>query len=322
MKHKSFYIFLGCEAIICIMLQLAREALPQIFSTIIAFPFEQIGILLRMLSLSGSTGNLISIVIYISLCLIPVLVMFLLRQKRKLYPEDALLAVLSAVLFAVIYIMINPGLLGEFFGTGTGSGAGKALLGATAYSVIIGYILIRILRLFFSADTISLQKYLMILLYIVNIIIVFIVFAAQFSNLIDSFEQLRAGNKGNEHRLGISYFFLVFKYIVDAMPNLLIIPVVSSGQNLLHELSLDRYSEQAVSRAEKLSRICGLALVITVLSNIAYNLLQLVFINKLSIANSMVRIPVFSIVFVLAALLLAQYIKETKQLKEDNDMII
>jgi len=322
MKHKSFYIFLGCEAIICIMLQLAREALPQIFSTVIAFPFEQIGILLRILSLSGSTGNLIAIVIYTFLCLIPVLVLFLLRKKRKLYPEDALLAVFSALLFAVFYFMINPGFLGKFFGSGMGHSAGKALLGGIAYSVLTGYILIRIIRLFFSADTISLQRYLMILLYIVNIIIVLLVFTAQFSDLTDSLEQLRAGNKGNEHRLGTSYVFLVFKYIVDAMPNLLVIPVVSSGQNLLHELSLDRYSEQAVFCAEKLSRICGLALVITILSNIAYNLLQLMFINKLSVANSMVRIPVFSIVFVLAALLLAQYIKETKQLKEDNDMII
>lgn len=322
MKHKSFYIILGCEAIICIMLQLAREALPQFFSTVIAFPFEQIGILLRILSLSGSTGNFISIVIYTSLCLIPVLVFFLLKKKRSLYPEDALLAVFSAVLFAVLYFMINPGLLGEYFGTGIGHSAGKALLGGIAYSVLTGYILIRVLRLFFSADTNSLQKYLMILLYIVNIFIVLFVFAVQFSNLLDSFEQLRAGNTGNEHRLAISYVFLVFKYIVDAMPNFLIIPVVFSGQNLLHELSADRYSEQTVFCAEKLSRKCGLALVITALSNVGYNLLQLVFINKLSVANSTVRIPVFSIVFLLAALLFAQYIKENKQLKEDNDMII
>jgi len=322
MKHKTFYIFLGCEAIICMILQLAREALPQFFSTLITFPFEQIGILLRMLSLSGSTGNSAAIVIYIFICLIPVLVLFLLRKKRSLYPEDALLAVFSAVLFAVIYFMINPGLLGEFFGIPMDYSAGKALLGATAYSVIIGYILIRILRLFFSANTISLHRYLMILLYIVNIFIVLLVFAGQFGNLLDSFEQLRAGNTGNEYRLGISYVFLVLKYIADAMPNLLIVPVVASGQKLLYELSADRYSEQAVSCAEKLSHICGLGLVITVLSNIGYNILQLLFINKISVANSTVRIPVFSIVFLLAALLLAQYTKENKKLKEDNDMII
>jgi hypothetical protein len=320
MKHKSFYIFLGCEAIACMMLHFSRRALPQIFSSILAFPFEQTGILLRILSLSGSSGNLISIVFYSVICLVPVIILLLLSKKRRLYPEDALLAVLSAVLFAVIYYMINPGLLGKLFLMG--QRVGKAMLGGIAYSVIAGYLLIRILRLFFTADNTRLQKYLLILLYIVNIIIVLIVFGVQFSNLLDSFEQLRADNKGNEHLLGASYVFLVLRYIVDAIPNLLIIPVVTSGQNLLSELSADRYSEQTAVCAVKLSRICGLALIITVLSTVGLNLLQLVFIRKLSVVSSSVNIPVFSVAFVLAALLLAQFIRENKQLKEDNDMFI
>lgn len=319
MKHNKLYIFLGCEAILCMMLYLAREALPQVFTTVMAFPLEQIGILLRILSLSGKLGNAISIVLYAALCLIPAFVLFLLRKKRKLFAEDALLAVLSLVLFAVIYLMINPGLLGEYLGNSLGQ---KALLGGIAYSVLTGYILMRILRLFFAADTGRLQKYLMVLLYIINIFIVLLVFGAQFNNLLDSFEQLRAGNKGNEHRLGMSYIFLVLKYLVDALPNALIIPVFFSGQNLINELSVDRYSDQAVACAEKLSRMCGLALIISVLSNVGLNLLQLVFINKLSVTNSSVQIPVFSIVFVLATLLLAQYIKENKRLKDDNDMFI
>ncbi len=322
MKRNKFCVFLLCEAVLCILLSIAREALPQVFINVIAFPFEQIGVLLRILSLSGGTGNFASIVIYISLCLVPVIILFLIRKKRNLSAEDTLLVVLSAVLFAIIYFMINPGLLGEYFGGLMDYSTGKAMLGGIAYSVIAGYILFRILRLFFSTDTNSLQKYLMTLLYIVNISIVLLVFSAQFNNLLNSFEQLRSGNKGNEHLLGISYVFLVLEYIVDNIPSLLIIPVVFSGQSLLYELSADRYSQQAVFCADKLSRICGLALVITVLSNIGYNLLQLVFINKIFIANSTIRIPVFSIVFLLAALLFAQYIKESKQLKEDNDMII
>jgi len=98
--------------------------------------------------------------------------------------------------------------------------------------------------------------------------------------------------------------------------------VVTSGQNLLSELSADRYSEQTAVCAVKLSRICGLALIITVLSTVGLNLLQLVFIRKLSVVSSSVNIPVFSVAFVLAALLLSQFIRENKQLKEDNDMFI
>lgn len=322
MKHKLFYTFLACEAIACVILSLAGKFLFQGFSVVMAFPFEQIGSLLRMLSLSGSLGNLVSIVIYSAICLIPLIILFLLRKKRKLYAEDTLLVVLSAVLFIVIYYMVNPGFLSNFLGSSLGYGTGKAFLGVIVYSVLVSYVLIRITRLFFSADAGRLQKYLMILLYSLNIFVVFFVFGARFSELLDSFARLRQSNTGNEDGLGISYVFLVLGYIADAISTAMIIPVVIRGQNLLSELSSDRYSEMSVICAERLSRTCRLAVVLSILSNLGYNLLQLVFIRKLFVTDSTILMPVFSIAFLLAALLFAQYIRETRQLKEDHDMII
>ncbi len=322
MKRKTFYIILVCEAALCILLYLAREALPQVFTTLIAFPFEQIGILLRILSLSGFLGNAISIVLYLAICLIPAFVLLLLRKRRTLYAEDTLLAILSAVLFVVIYLMINSGLLDTRIAGSEALSIGKALLGGIAYSILIGYILLRILRQIYAADTYRLQKYLVVLLYIVNILLVYVAFGAQFGILLDSFDSLRAGNIGNEQNLGISYIFLVLEYLINMLPYLLVILVVFHGQELLGELSIDRYSEPSVTAAEKLSRICGLALIITVISNISFNLLQLVFFKKLLVVNGSVQIPLLSITFVLAAFLLAQYIRENKQLKDDNDMFI
>lgn len=322
MKRKSFYIFLLCEAALCMMLYLAREALPQVFTTLIAFPFEQIGILLRILSLSGFLGNVISVILYVAICLIPAFALFLLRKKRRLHAEDTLLAILSTVLLVVIYIMVNPGLLSTHIGNYYGQDIGKALLGGITYSIFIGYIVLRILRQFFSADTNRLQRYLIVLLYIINILLVYVVFGDRFGILLDSFDQLNAGNTGNTQNLGISYFFLVLEYLVNALPYILVILVVFDGLDLLGELSIDRYSEKTVTVAERLSRKCGLALKITVISSICFNLLQLVFFKKLLVVNGSVQIPLLSITFVLAALLLAQYIRENKQLKDDNDMFI
>lgn len=322
MKRKTFYIFLACEAALCMLLYLARESLPQVFTTLIAFPFEQIGILLRIISLSGRMGNIISIVLYIAICIIPVFVLLFLKKKRKLYKEDALFAVLSAVLFVVIYLMINPGLLNSHLGSLAGQSFGKTLLGGMVYSLLVGYVLLRILRQIFAADTYRLQKHLFVLLYIINALLVLVVFGGQFGIMLDSFETLRAGNIGNEHNLGMSYFFIVLEYLVTVLPYILVILIVFYGQDLLKELSADRYSEATVTAAEKLSRICGSSLIITVLSNIGFNLLQLVFIENLFVVNGSVQIPLLSITFVLAAFLLAQYIKENKQLKDDNDMFI
>lgn len=322
MKHKKLCVFLACEAVLCILLHSAREILPRAFTAVMAFPFEQIGLGLRALSLSGDTGNIISIVLYTTLCLIPVGILYSLKKVRRLYPEDALLAVLSIVLFAVVYMMINPGLLGPYFGDAAGQSVTKAVLGGMAYSVLIGYAVLRILRLFFHADTGRLQKYLEILLCALNALFVYLAFGAYFSSLMDSFDALRSGNTGNEQSLGMSYLFLVLQYVVNALPYILDVLVVFAALELLDELSADRYSEAAVNASEKLSRLCGMALAVIVISNIGFNLLQLVFIKMLAVMNGSVQIPLISVAFTLAVLLLAQYIKENKQLKDDNDMFI
>lgn len=322
MKHKRFCIFLGCEALLCLLLYLVRESMPGIFTAIIAFPFEQIGFVLRKLSLSGGIGNVLSIVVYVAVSLVPIFALLFIKKMRKLNLEDSLLGVLSAMLFVVIYFMINPGMLDMNMGSAIGQDLGKALLGGMTYSVLFGYIILRILRFFFDADTNKLQKYLKVLLYVLNIFFIYLVFGAQFANLMNSFDALRAGNTGTEQALGMSYLFLVLQYIVNALPNLLNVLVVFAGLNLLGELVSDRYSETTVATATTLSHLCGIVLRITVISNITFNLLQLVYVKELRVVNGTVQIPLLTIAFVLAALLLAQYIRDNKQLKDDNDMFI
>lgn len=318
MKKKAFIFFLACEAVLCILLSFFQEILPGVFTSVMAFPFEQIALGLRILSLSGSAGNAAAIVLYVAVCLIPAALLLVLRRKRGLVPEDALLVLLSGVLFAVIYLMINPGMIPY----PVGPDAGRGFLGAIAWSVIAGYVLLRVLRLFFAADVPRLQKYMAALLHGLNILFVYLAFGSAFGELLNSFETLRAGNVGNEHTLGGSYVFLVLQYLVDALPYVLDILAVFSGIRLLTELRADRYSQASVDAAHRLSRICGLALTIIVISNMGFNLLQLVFMKSLRVLSSTVQIPVLSVAFLLATLLLAQYIRENKQLKDDNDMFI
>ncbi len=322
MKRKTFCILLGCEAVLCMLLYIVRDSLPGIFTTIIAFPFEQIGMVLRKLSLSGSIGNILSIVAYLAISLVPMFALLIFNKRRKLQLEDSLLVVLSAILFLVIYLMINPGRIGDIMGSAGGLVVVKALLGGIVYSVLFGYLILRILRFFFVADANRLQKYLTVLLYVLNILFIYLIFGAGFGNLLNSIDALRVGNTGAEQSLGMSYVFLVLQYIVNALPIVLNVLVVFAGVNLLNELASDRYSETTVVTAITLSRLCGLALIITVISNIGFNLLQLVFVKGLRVVNGIVQIPLLSIAFVLAALLLAQYIRDNKQLKDDNDMFI
>ncbi len=322
MKHKTLCLILGLEAIICIVLAFLGSALPFAYTSIMAFPFEQLGQLLRHLSLSGGIDNVISIILYIALGLIPLLVLLLLYRRKRLHAEDSLLAVLSAQHFIILYLMINPGLLPTHLGAYSGMGFGSALLGNIYYSVLVGYVVLRMLRSFSAADTGRTQKYLSRLLCAVNILFVYLAFGAHFNGLLSSFEALRAGNTGSLRELGATGFFLVLQYVVNALPYILDVIVLLGAMTLLLELGNDRYSEQSVQAAERLARLCRRTLVIIVLSNVAFNLLQLAFVKSLAVVNSSVQIPILSITLVLAALLLAQYIRENKRLKDDNDMFI
>jgi hypothetical protein len=321
MKNKLWYVFLGVEAVLCAALCVSRVSFAGAFSAVLAFPFEQLGAGLRALSLSGTAGNVIAIVLYAALSLAPLAVLAWRGLKERLRGEDALLVVLSALLFAVLYLMVNPGDI-RMFGGAEGSPAGKAVLGVTVYSVLCGYLVLRVLRLFFRSGTEKLQKYLDVMLYLLNIVFVYEIFGAGLGELLDSFKSLLASNRGSEQLLGTSYAFLVLQYIVNVIPYVMDIVIVFYAGRFLSELRDDRYSDASVASAGRLSRWCKIALIVMVLSQIAFNLLQLLFAGDLHVMNSRVNIPVLSVLFVLAVLLLSRYLAESKKLKDDNDMFI
>lgn len=318
MKRTMLLFFLSCEAILCLLAAFFREFIPGVFTSMMAFPFEQIALGLRSLSLSGQFGNAIAILLYAVFCLLPVTLLPIIRRKRRLVLEDALLPLLSLVLFAVVYLMINPGIIR----TPASTVAVKAFLGTVAWSVIAKYFLLRVLRLFYTADVPRLQKYMAVLLYVLAALFVAIAFGVCFGDFLNTIGALRAGNTGSEDGLWVSYIFLGLQYLVNALPYVLDAWVVFAGIRLLTELQANRYSQAAVDAAQNLSQRCCKALIIIVATSVGFNLLQLAFVNSLRVISATVQVPIPSIAFLLAVLLLAQYIGENKQLKEDNDLIV
>ncbi|MCL1896375.1 MAG: hypothetical protein FWG03_07510 [Clostridiales bacterium] len=322
MERKLIIMILGIEAVACVVFCVLQTSFTGAFTAAAAFPFEQIGTGLRSLSLSGGPGNAVAIVIYAAVCLLPAAALLFLRKKRRLYAEDGLLAVLSVVLFAVLYIMINPGLVNMLADGAAGQPSGKAVLGTMVYSVLCGYLILRVLRLFSSGGTEKLLRYMSVMLNLLNVLFVFLVFGACFSGLLGSITALQAGNTGNEGLLGTTYVFLALQFIVDALPYAIDVLVVFATLRLFDEMRADRYSAGTVAAAGQASRLCAKALAVMVLANIAFNLLQLLFAGSLFIINSSVQIPLFSIAFVLAALLFTRLVTENKKLKDDNDLFV
>lgn len=307
MKRKIQYKILILEAVLLAWLAIMPKVSYGIFSEIIDFPFKQIGLGLRALSLSGAVGNIIAVLLYIAVCLSPLLYLYL-RKSSKHYMEDILVPVLSLTLFLVIYQMINPNM--------------NHYLGLTVYSILIGYAILRMLRIIYIADFDQLGRYIYTLLFILNIIFVFAISYVGISEIMESINRMHIDNSGNYHLFNINYIFLGLGAIVKYLHYILNILIVFSAMPLLQELKIDRHSEETIAAGKALSKVCRQALSIIVLTNIGYNILQLLFRSKIFTINSYVNLPLFSILFVLACLLLVQLLEENRFLKDESDSII
>ena len=107
MKEKHLFTLLSVEAAACVLFCILQRSLSGLFSTLIAFPFEQIGAGLRAMSLSGTVGNVIAIILYILLGLIPAGIWGFLHWRKKSEPLDFMLLVISVLLFVTLYYMVK-----------------------------------------------------------------------------------------------------------------------------------------------------------------------------------------------------------------------
>lgn len=324
MRQKKLIYILVAEAIALLAFHLLQLSFSGIFSSIAAFPFEQIGWGLRKLSLSGTVGNILAIILYMFISLLPVFLLILLRKKQKACRLDNVLAGMSVLLFVVIYYMINPGLFRINV-----PGTAKWAMGVTFYSVLSGYLIIRILKDYTDADTQKLQRGLKLLLFFLTVIFIYAICGQNMEALLASIQKVQGDNSAFTVRqlpvtaeLIPTYFFLVLHYLVSILPYLFDIGVVFLSIRTLEFLEADRYSEESVNAVKRLADFCVRALGIIVTADVIFNLLQLIFCGYLYQTDYIIVIPVLSVVFVLAALLFSRYIQEDQKLKQYNDLFI
>lgn len=291
---------------------------------IFAFPFEQIGKCLRVLSLSGTVGNIIAIVLYILASMIPFGIYVCMRIREKEKKIDLILPLLSWFLFEMLYFMVNPGLMPEVI-----AGAGMGLWGGTFYSILIGYLILRVI-IGMKKDMVSLQKSLRIILYSVMILLMWSVVAEIVLNLPAAIEKVKMTNTAvgdpfsvySGPGLFITYVFLTLKSLIAALPNGLCAVIVFFCVQALNVLLEESYCEKAVVLVKKVASLCKKSLVLVVVTSMGFNIMQLFFSSQLYQINLEINIPIFAVLFLLTIHMMASYIEENQKLKEDNELFI
>ena len=119
-----------------------------------------------------------------------------------------------------------------------------------------------------------------------------------------------------------SYVILALRFAAESLPSLLAAATAYFAIGLLDTMENGAFTQESAVYAPKLAAWCGKALKISVLFALAVNLVQAVCASMILNTSISIRLPIFELCFVLAALLGARLIVSNVALAADNDLFI
>lgn len=222
----------------------------------LAFPWGSIGAGLRVLSLSGSVGNVAACGLYALLCLLPAGIA--LRDIRHHWP----LVGFSAVLGPALYFLINPGLLAQRMG-GLPQEVVVAMLGqliwAAALACAVWLLLGALHRR--SLNTSSLLHGIQIGLCLLDGAFVVSVFGVGLLDLRGQIAAVRQANTMLDNTafgtLNPTALFLVCGWLVQSLPALLNLGIVHGLLQLVKLAKADRFAPGMAQAAAHCGTLAG-----------------------------------------------------------------
>ncbi len=314
MKRKTFVMLLGIVFAALMILAWFVAGFPTVFSSALAFPFEQLGAGLRALALTGNFGNGLAFALWMALSVLPAL--FALRHKgeKPFRGENIVLCCTSVVVCVTLFWMANPSKLLAVFPYLTGEflPVAKGVLGCTVWSFLVLWLVLRLVRMSRSGDTHELLRYLRAALYALCLLFDAVIALSCGSALYKDLSAVQQSMDG---------VLAVLRFLASVLPYALDIGITLSLLTLLDAFAAGR-EEDTVKHADSLAHRCCIALGLTAASTAALNVIQLLFSHFLSDISVHVDLPLVSLAFLLLILLLSRLIVENRKLQSDNDLFI
>lgn len=328
MKERRWIAAFAAEGVLCAGLTLLLNGSAAADAGLMAFPFAQIGAGLRALSLMGGVRNVLAIMLYAAVSLLPAGLLAAACRKRKPVGEDGLLLLMSVTLFGTLWAAVNPAWLAQRWFAG--KTLGLPMLGGLLYAEVIAYAILRLLRIAGAADARALRRYVRWVLAAIATVLVYAAFGSSLRELLASLTQLREGNSANMPQIwntgaGPSLLWtqamLAIRYLIDAASALLGVGVILEALRLLAAQD-GGDPVQASECASRIAERSAQTLRFTLLAGLAVNLAQVLLARQLRSIALNVSLPLGTVALCLAALLLARLMQENRKLREDNDLFI
>ena len=332
MKQNRIKAVLFGEGIVCAALVLALRLFEGGSFSLYGLPGSAVGRVLSALASAGRFGFALALTLYAALVLLPVYALTRIKARRELKAEDALLGLASFAAAGALFPRGWTAYWGETAETLFSCLAWQWLI----FALLAGWVVLRLLRRFADGGTQELLKLFRALLILAAACFVFEVCFAEFAGLLSAIDALKAGNTAfttdtvlpvatditGSKSLVFSYVILALRFAAEVLPTLLAAATAYFAIGLLDTMEDGAFTQESAAYAPKLAAWCVKALKLSVLFALAVNVLQAFCAPMLLSTSISIRLPIFELCFVLAALLGARLIASNVALAADNDLFI
>lgn len=289
---------------------------------LLSFPYEPAACALRRMSLSGAWGNAFALLLYAAGCALHVIYGGIRLFRKRARVEELLLILLSALLYPGMYLLVNPAYIDSLMGRAGMTDVGRMAIYSAIGAVIVCYVILRFVRFAAESTTGRLLGLFKALLGVVFAVQVLHIFGIGFAGFMEAAARTAAGNQGAGDKLAVTVLFLCLRWILKYIPAAAQMVLIVLACRLAGAMKEERYGEGTVREAGRLAKASRSAAVAVSLSFVVLNLSQLFFSQSLLDLAYEVNLPLDTLAFTLAAMIMAEYIAKTRQLKQEHDLII
>ena len=273
----------------------------------------RLGEWLRALSLSGGQGNTAAWAAVLALTALPAL--GLLWSPRCKW--DLLLPLAAAEIFAGLYLLVNPTLISTEYPAG--DAAAIAMAGSVSATVLAWAILRWLAK---SENSPSLGQTLERLLKWSAVLIGWLAAWSAGAAALEKIRAVAAGNTAPGAVLWPTNAAIVLLAVADYIPTLLGCAILLWGGKLARLLEADPFGGDTVALAERVSRSCGRAAAASLLVCVGGNLAQMMLLPMLRDMHFSVSFPLLTVLLAISLDLLCRYLRQAKEISDDNESII
>ena len=332
MKRSQMKTLLLIEGAVCLTLTLALRLIEGAAFSFAAFPGSAAGQGLSMLAGTGRFGFALALTLYAFLVLLPLYALARIRARRDWKAEDTLLGLCSLAVAGALF----PRGWVAYWSTSAETLFPRLAWQWLLFALLAGWVVLRLLRRFSDGGTQELLKLFRVLLGLAAAYFVFAVFFVEFAGLLTAIDTLKAGNTAfaadtllpaatditGSKSLAFSYIVLALRFGAKSLPTLFAAATAYFAIGLLDTMEDGAFTQESAAYAPKLAEWCVKVLKLSVLLALAVNVLQAFCAPMLLSTSISIRLPIFELCFVLAALLGARLIASNVALAADNDLFI